>query len=390
MSLSRGPRRQVALLVDTHIPWGRNVYEGVARYARTHGNWSIAHQPGLHPHRVAPLWLKGWRGDGAIGYLSKEVVAELEPTLPVVNLNPPFGTDHPSVSFDDFAIGKLAAEHLLERGLKHFAYLGIRPAWSSVRQRGFEGTVSSHGFNCSTLTASHDFKEVRDEIGPQALAEWLGGLTKPVGIMACNDLFASILLTGINALGLSVPDDVAVIGVDNDLTLCCLTEPELTSVRADSAEAGFQAARQLDRMWAGEVLRGIALMVEPSGIAVRRSTDILTETVDPYVASALRFIRDRACDGIGVDEVVAHTALSRSPLQSRFRKAIKRSIHDEITRVRIERSKQLLADSDLPISLIADQVGISPQSYFSVVFRTHVGTTPARFRRRNRPRYEPD
>jgi LacI family transcriptional regulator len=277
--------------------------------------------------------------------------------------------------FDDDAFGATAAQHLLERGYAHFAFLSGPFLWARRRQRGFERVLS--GYRVSSFIAP----EVRDMVTTLAeIDAWLRGLAKPVGIFACNDVFASQAVHAVLGLGLEVPEDAGVIGVDNDLALCCEAEVELTSITADPSLLGYRAAATLDGLMCGETPEAHVLMLPPGPVITRRSTDVIATTDDIYLGKALRFVRDRACDGIGVDDVARAAALSRSALGQRFRKLLGRSIHDEIARVRVERAKRLLADTDLPIARIADHVGISPQRYLNAVFKAHVGTTPARFR----------
>ena len=216
------------------------------------------------------------------------------------------------------------------------------------------------------------------------LDAWLRERPKPVGIFACNDLFGNQVIHTAQGLGFEIPEDVSVIGVDNDLSLCCSAEVELSSVRADPSLLGFRAAELLHGLMRGIPAASQVLLLEPGPVVTRRSTDVIASTNDPYLAKALRLIRDKACEGIDVDDVARAAALSRSALQTRFRSTLGRSIHAEIARVRVERAKRLLADTDLPIAVIANQVGISPQRYLNAVFKTHVGSTPARFRAQSR------
>jgi LacI family transcriptional regulator len=367
--------KKIALLVDTRLVWGRDVYSGVARYAREHAHWSILHQAGS-PDRP-PYWLGEERFDGLIGRLKTDEVVEKVEALscPVVNLYTALaGHPYPVVQFDDDAIGAAAARHLAERGYRRFGYLGGPFLWAHRRLRGFERALSQ-------TVSSFVMPEVRNMVTTlREVDAWLRDLPKPVGIFACSDVFASQGAHAALGLGLSIPEDVGIVGVDNDLALCCATETEQSSVSADPSRLGERAAQTLDDLIRGKAPAAHVLMLEPGPVITRRSTDAIAATSDPYVVRALRFIRDRACDGIDVKDVGRAAALSRSALQQRFRRLLGRSIHAEIARVRVERAKRLLADTDLPIARIADQVGISPQRYLNAVFKAHVGSTPARYR----------
>jgi LacI family transcriptional regulator len=371
-------RKKIALLVDTLQVWGRDVYSGVARYAREHTRWSILHQPGS-PDR-APEWLGTQHFDGLLGRVKTDEVFERVKRLgcPVVNLYTNLsGHPFPVIQYDDDAIGAAAARHLIDRGARHFGFVTGKFLWAQRRLRGFERALSEARHRVSTFVLP-DVPEMATTLGE--FDTWLRERQKPVGIFACNDLFGSQVIHTAQGLGFEIPEEVSVIGVDNDLSLCCSAEVELSSIRADPAALGFRAARLLHGLMRGTPPTSQVQLLEPGQIVIRRSTDIIDSTTDPYVAKALRLIRDRACEGLDVDDVARGAALSRSALQKRFRRVLGRSIHAEIARVRVERAKRLLADTDLPIAVIANQVGISPQRYLNAVFKTHVGSTPARFR----------
>jgi LacI family transcriptional regulator len=375
---------RIALLVDTRHVWGRNVFSGVARYAGEHTSWSIRHRPDSPDE--PPEWLGDQKFDGLIGRVRTGPVLERVQSLgcPVVNLYTALPGDvFPVVQFDDDAIGALAATHLIERGISRFAYLGGPFLWSERRKRGFERALADRGFSSSAFVIPESNRMLTTL---RELDAWLRDLPKPVGIFACNDLFGTEAVNAAVGVGLSVPEQVAVVGVDNDLTLCRATEAELSSIPADPAELGYRAAKLLDALLRGEKPTSKVLLIQPHAVVIRQSTDLVASVDDEYVSTALRFIRDHATEGLDVGHVAEKVGLSRSALQQRFRRMLERSVHDEIVRVRVDRAKRLLADTELPIAVVADQAGISPQRYLNAVFKSHVGLTPARFRAQARER----
>ena len=215
------------------------------------------------------------------------------------------------------------------------------------------------------------------------LAQWLGELPKPIGVMACNDDRGREVLEACRDARLLVPEQIAVVGVDNDELLCDLADPPLSSVALNAETGGYRVAALLDKMMRGQVRRKQTLVVEPLHVIVRRSTDIIALD-DADVASALRFLHDNAMRPIGVADVVRHVQLSRRSLEIRFQNAVGRTVHAEIQRVRIERAKQLLIETDLPIPKVAEATGFGSASYLGQVFRQILETTPARFRRKAR------
>jgi LacI family transcriptional regulator len=201
--------------------------------------------------------------------------------------------------------------------------------------------------------------------------------------MACHDPMGLQILEACAQIPISVPDEVAVIGVDNDDLLCDLSQPSLSSVVPDTARIGYQAAELLDRMLGGEVVRPQDIQVTPLGVETRQSTDVLAVS-DPDVVQAIRYIREHACEGIDVGAVVKKLAISRRVLELRFRELLRCTPHEQIVRVRIQRAMQLLAETELPLKTIAERAGFNDVEYLSMAFKRHSGLSPREFRRRRR------
>ncbi|MCP4590689.1 MAG: substrate-binding domain-containing protein, partial [bacterium] len=212
------------------------------------------------------------------------------------------------------------------------------------------------------------------------IAKWLGSLAKPVGVMACNDDRGLQVLDACHRAGLMVPDEVAVVGVDNDDYLCKLSVPQLTSVDLAPDRMGYEAAKLLDRMMAGGEMSSPQISLPPRGVVTRQSTDVLA-TEDQVVIRAVRFIRERACDRIQVADVLEHVRVSRSRLEPSLKELLGRTIHQEILRVQIEQVKELLLVTDLPIKQIANRCGFTESQYLSRAFRRATGYTPGRYRK---------
>jgi LacI family transcriptional regulator len=211
------------------------------------------------------------------------------------------------------------------------------------------------------------------------LRRWLRELPKPVGIMACYDIRGQQVLDACRSAGLAVPAEVAVIGVDNDELLCDLASPPLTSVVPNAHRTGYEAAGLLDRLMAGKRVAAAPTLIAPLGVAARQSTDVLAVD-DREVARAVQFIREHACDGINVGDVLRVVPLSRRVLEMRFQRLLGRTPREEILQARLGRVKQLLGETDLPLYLIAERTGFEHVEYLSVVFRREAGTTPSAFR----------
>jgi LacI family transcriptional regulator len=373
-------RRQpkVALLIEMSNAYARGVLQGVVRYIREHEWWSfylVEQSRGEDP----PSWLSHWDGDGVIARIENRKIARVVARckLPTVDVS---AARHiptlPWVETDDQAIAKLAAEHFLERGFKNFAYCGARGFhWSRWRGEHFVELLKVSGYRCPIFAPPGQPSD--EQIA--ALEEWLKRLPKPVGVFACYDVRGQQILDACRNAGLAVPDEVAVLGVDNDELLCEVASPRLSSVTPDTHRTGYEAAALLARMMKGERPGALELRVAPIGVQCRQSTDVLAID-DPHVTRAVRFIREHACDPIDVEDVLRAVPLSRKVLETRFRRLLNHTLHDEIVRVRMARAKQLLADTDLTLADVAARTGFEHAEYFSVAFKRETNSTPGTYR----------
>jgi LacI family transcriptional regulator len=378
--------RRVALLVESSVASGRQLLRGVAEYVREVGHWSIYCEPS-HLKVKLPDWLKHWHGDGIIVRVMNKSVAKriAKMGIPVVAVQGSiFGEDIPFVQVDDRTIAESIANYLLEHRLRSFGFCGLRdPYWSRLRRDCFQTTLAKFGFEThlyelpSRYGKAWFFEDKREQ-----LAHWVSRLPKPVGIMACNDWAGQRVLDACRRAKVMVPEEVAVIGVDNDEMICELCDPMLSSVIAGHDRVGYFAAQLLDQLMQGKKPPKEPVIVGSPRIVVRRSTDLQT-IADRDVAAAVRYIRENACRGISVQDVAAHVALSYSTLYRRFQQVLKRPINDEIMRVRMERVRELLVESKMPISQITHIAGFNHQEYLGAVFKSQTGMTLGQFRSKN-------
>lgn len=382
---------KVALLIETARGYGRGLLRGIVRYARLHGPWSFYVTPGDFEQAVPEM--RQWGGTGVIARMENAKIGEavLATGLPVIALDLSDLQLAPGsplaelceVRSDSRKAARMAAEHLLERGFMEFAFVGIPGrVWSRRREESFCERIREAGRE--PLVYPPPRKRDGEWGREQAImAQWLRGLPKPVGIMACNDDRGRQVLEACRAAGIRVPEEAAVIGVDNDELLCELSDPPLSSVALNAERGGYEVAALLDQMMRGRVTKKQRILVEPQWVETRRSTDVMALD-DRDVAAALRFIQDHAGSPIQVSDVVRSVALSRRTLEMRFRRLLGRSVHDEIERAHLERAKRLLTETDLNVPRVAEASGFASASYFGAVFRRRNGMTPAKFRARNR------
>lgn len=381
MSTATPANCRVGLVIETSNAYSRGLIRGVMGYARGQGGWSLWLAESERGH--APPALRGWEGDGLIARVENARVARAVRATgrPVVDVSAArLLPDVPWVETDDAAIATSAFDHLRGQGLTHFGYAGDDHFnWSRWRQHHFTQLVAADGFDCAVCPA---VDRGSWEMHRGATGRWLAGLPKPVGVLACYDLRAREVLDACQAVGLRVPDEVAVLGVDNDELLCDLAEPPLSSVAPNATRAGAEAAALLDRLMAGEAVPPTAHLIEPLRVVGRQSTDMLAVD-DSDVAAAVRFIRANACRGIGVAAILREVPVSRRVLETRFAKVLGHTPHEEIIRVQIGRAKEILTQTDLPLAAVAHQVGFAHPEYLSVAFKKATGLTPGAYRRRH-------
>lgn len=377
------PRRpSVALLVESSNGYARGLLEGIIDFVRRHEPWSI-HLPEQERGAKPPSWLATWRGDGVIARIETDEIADAVRRLkvPVVDVSAARHVeDVPWVETDDQAIAELAVGHLVERGFRRLGFLGDnRFNWSIWRQQHFERLAAErsceiHVYNTSANQEGRAWSETRKK-----LAHWVRQLPRPIGIMACYDIQAQLLLDVCRDFDVAVPEEIAVIGVDNDRLLCELANPPLSSVVPNAHRSGYEAASLLERMMRGEQVEHRAYLIKPIRVETRQSTNVLAID-DPEVAKALRFIRFHACDPINVSDVMKQATVSRRVLEHRFQLMLGRTPHQEIVRVRIERVKQLLSEPDLTLAQIAARTGYEHVEYLSTAFKRETGMSPTAFR----------
>ena len=379
--------RKVALLIETSNRYGRDLLYGVRDWMLTGERWAIRF---TEQARLAPLptWLREWEGDGIIARVdSTQIAAALRRTrLPVVDVSAErFASEFPRVSVDNAAVARLAAQHLLGKGFRHFAYFGdAQFLWAQQRGVEFRRELAEAGHECARFDpAAGSAQRVGSDAELRAMADWLARQPRPLGVFACYDGRAQHVLETCQSRGWAVPDDIAVIGVDNDEVLCDLCTPPLSSVQPNARRTGYEAAAMLARMMRGEQPGSQTRYVEPVRVVERQSTDVVS-VADARVAAALRFIREHVGEGIDVSDVLRAVPMSRTLLERKFKAVLGHSPHRQIVQQRIERAKHLLAESEVSIAVVAELSGFNDASYLSVTFRRETGESPYAYRARHR------
>ncbi|MCG8649696.1 MAG: DNA-binding transcriptional regulator [Pirellulales bacterium] len=382
-------RCKVALLVESSRYYGRVLLRGIGLYARTHTNWAILHQE-LASDAMTPAWLESASVDGVLARVETQEMRRRLTALgvPVVDLRCRYQMPGvPQVETDEQQVSRLAFEHLHQRGFRRFAFCGFQTANYSqrrlecfrqlVRQAGCEISVYQSPGRASDPTNEMELAGLMDING---VSRWLATLTPPTGVFACNDIRGQQVLSAWRAAEISVPDDVGVIGVDDDDAICPLCDPPLSSVRPDAERVGYRAAQILHEMLRGVRSHAPIEYIPPASVAPRLSTQV-DAVDDREVARACQFIREHACEGISAAQVADYVSISRRQLERRFRKELERTLHSEITRAQVARVKQLLVETVMTLEQITPLAGYSYKERLCAVFKREVGMTPGEYRR---------
>lgn len=381
---------KIALLIETSRSFGRGLLRGIAQFAQTRTNWSLQHQE-MSIDAPIPDWLLEKEVRGVISRVDKSSFKPLlKLGVPIVDVRCEYdlSEDIPKVQNDHREIAQLAFEHLWNRGFRKFAFCGYQfTRYSRMRLRFFREFVEEAG--CQLLVyetpSAKDAKlTMIEESGmheSEPLSEWLNSLEIPTGMFVCNDIRGQQVLNICRIQDISVPDDIGMIGVDDDDAICPLCDPPLSSVCPDAERIGFRAAEILNEMIHRKHTKWETEYVRPRTVVQRLSSQV-TAVDDREVARVCRFIREGACEGIDVNKVVEFSTLSRRQLERQFKKHLRRTPHEVITSIQIAKVKQLLTETEMTLDEMAPLAGYSHKVRLSTAFKREVGVTPGEYRQR--------
>jgi LacI family transcriptional regulator len=375
--------KRVALIIETSRSYGRDLLRGVKRYAVEHGPWSLFTEI-RDLESSPPLWLKQWNGDGILVRSGNEAIASAVKRVgvPAIELRSTRRAGmFPFVGVDNELTGRMVADHFLDRGFRHYAVYALdTEEFFTTRRESFMEAVQARGFRCVQFQQAGKSERPRQwELQQTRLARWLEGLPKPTGVLACTDQLGCWLLDACARAEIRVPDDIAVVGVENDEALTSLSSPPLSSVQMDGERIGYEAAMQLDNLMNGHAPKNHRTYIPPLAVVTRQSSDIIAVD-DPLLAMALRIIRTQAEKGLTVDELLKQVPISRSSLERNCRKILGRTPNEEINHCRIARVCELLRETDLSLSVIADRTGFQSAQYLVCLFKKMRGLTPGQYR----------
>jgi LacI family transcriptional regulator len=378
--------RRVLVMIEREVGYRLSVLRGIFRYAREGESW-ICQGCDANPRAVTAV--RDWKPDGVIvalydRQLGKSLVRYKSlPVVDVFDWHRQFA--YPRVTPDDRAVGAKAATYFIERRFTRLAFLGHPELRFSLERRdGFLETAAASGVPVIVAPATCGSGEIwatsRRTAPHQALLNWVSSLPKPVAVFCASDGWGAQLIEACHTLKISVPDDVAVLGADNDELLCQLGQPPMSSVDLCAERVGYRAARMLDALMNGDNAGPTRVALPPGEVVERQSTNVLCVN-DPDIATALRFIHANAHRTLRIDDLCEHVVVPRRTLQRRFREAVGHGIMQEIMRCRLDRARRLLSETDLPIPEVARRSGFSSRERFWSIFHKREKCPPLEFRR---------
>ena len=377
---------KILLLLESSRTCEREFLRGIARYARLHGPWAFYHKPKFYlesnRRALSISQIKRFGPDGMI-------VSDTEKIADIQSLSCPIiihtfksdGYEKPMVLGNTEQVGRMGAEHLMSRGCRHFAYCGIGDYyWSRGRYDSFRKTIERAGFSVFYYELDPQRMRNRRQQQLQSLADWLRDRPRPLGLMTCADDCSQHVVEACRIYDFQIPEQICVIGVDNDDMMCELSSPPLSSIALNFETAGYQTAELLNELMAHGRSDQTSVMVSPSHIEVRASTDMLAVN-DKDVAAAIRFIRENSNRLIQTADVVEVTACAQRALHNKFLRSVGHSVHQEIKRARVERIAKMLRETDLTISQISQQLGYFNVNHISRYFEQEMGVKPLAYRK---------
>lgn len=371
---------RVLVVLGSNAAWCRGILRGFMAVAHER-NWTLLH----YLASTDMSWLADEWAPGAalIGpEPGSDELAALAPTTLISVTLDRTASGIASVVPDEKAISTLAADHLLATGLRQVTTFRFDDSsWAVARERAFLERAQAAGARTAVGWGSNPSGNKHED--PAAIIEWLRGLRKPCGIFTVTDAWARVVARYARVCGLRVPEDIALVGVDNDVLECELISPPLSSVMIPWQELGRHAAALVQRTLAGQSIEGERVVVQPTGVMARRSSEVLA-IEDPLVATAVRWIRDHASERVNVASVAGAVGGGRQRLERRFRAALNRTIQEEIRRAHVERAKHLLATTKVGLPEIAKQSGFTTSALLNSAFQRELGMPPGVYRRRVR------
>lgn len=381
---------KIILLSDFAEEYSKNILRGITKYSKDYGPWTFCRMPTYYRETIGIdgilEWAKNWGADGIIGqfYNSQEVQKFTRAKIPVIaqDFKERF-TDIPNITGAYRETGRMGADYFLKKGFKNFAFYGFNDiVWSRERAEGFEERLGEAGHSAHYYEHQESHSMNLWFYKPSALSEWLNSLPKPIAIMACDDNQGHHITDAARHAGIRVPDDVAVLGIDNDETICDLSDPPLSSIALNTEKSGYEAARLMEQMIKTKEFTGPDIVVRSTQVVTRHSTDIFASK-DKHIVCALKFIHNNLDKNLTVRQILKEVPYSRRSFEKRFALITGYPIYEYVYNQRIERFTKKLLETDMSIFGIALELGLHDSKNIARQFKQIKGVTPMAFRKKN-------
>jgi LacI family transcriptional regulator len=385
---------KITLIIDLSGTPGRNLMRGIARYARLYGPWQLNHFWGdfyeSSPKKadfLANLKKNLRNSDGVIMRepYAVDFIKDLEiPAIIASAIRDAEVPTKPTILTNSRTIGKMGADYFIQKGFKNLAFCGLKKMlWSEHRQNYFEDTSRKAGLEIFKYSFTYPHRESSRDAKLNLIARWIRRLPKPVGIMSCNDLCGKFIVDSCRGNSIAVPQEVAVLGVDNDDILCDLTYPPLSSIELNTERGGFEAAALLDKIIKGVEVDTKTIVIEPVGVQERQSTDIVAFD-DKIVSDVLSFIKNNAQRPLQVVDILNEFNISRRSLYTKFNNSVGTGVYEQIRKIRVEKICKMLVETNKSVKEIAFEFGFHSVDHIARFFRKEKGITPTQYRSKSR------
>lgn len=380
---------RIILLTDFTEQYAISLMKGVVQYSKESEPWVLCKMPlayrDLNGVEGVLEWALKWKADGIIAQFNDDDDVAIFKQHRIVAMAQDFKhrfTDIPNITGEHRLAGRMGAAYFLKRGFVNFAFYGYRGVvWSEERCEGFRQEIGSQGFGANFYEYQNEESTELWFYETAPLVEWLKSLPKPVALMACDDNQGHHIIEVCGQCGIKVPEEVAVLGVDNDDIICTMSEPSLSSLQQDVEKGGYEAAKLMDALIKNPGVKFKDIVVRPTNIITRQSTDIYA-TDDKYISRVLKHIHQHSEQRLAVADLVRLVPLSRRLLESRFREVTGSSIYAYMLNLRLEKFADKLIENDEPITEIAFKMGFTDYKNISRQFKNRMGCTPTEYRRR--------
>ncbi|MDR1090783.1 MAG: substrate-binding domain-containing protein [Prevotella sp.] len=377
---------RVILLTDFGEEYAKKLMEGIVEFSRKTEPWVLCKMPlsyrDLYGIAGVLKWAKEWKADAIIGQFYNTDKVELFAENNILAIAQDFKNRFktiPNITGNHIKAGKIGAQHFIDKGYDNYAFLGLKEViWSEERCQGFKMKLEEAGKGLNYYEYQRESKEGLWYY-EEGLKLWLENLPKPIAIMACDDNQAHHIAVICNLQNIKIPDEISLLGVDNDEAICSLSDPSLSSLNQAVAKGGYEIAAKIERFIKDRSYKCTDIIIEPTYITARESTNIFS-TNNPYISTVLKYIHQNIHQKLTVRKLLELVPLSRRLLEINFRDATGESIYSYILRLRIEQFTAQLVETDKPIINIALELGYLDYKNISRLFKKFKGCTPSEYR----------